>query len=414
MTALPRPRLGRLRSWAVVPTAASIGASALAALTTLVVARGIGAAAFGQFTLVISIALIVTVVMLMSLHFVLYQELPRAEPSDRPRVMATAVLVVGLLIAVVMAAALVAAPILTRLLGVDARTLFVALAVAVSLTVNQLADSLLRGLRRFTFVAMLKLAVAVLYLGVAGFALLRLGIRDPSVYLGALIVTNVLFALMALAAVPPRWRLASPALARSLLRHGLVVTVIAALSSVAFGVDIILLNHWAPPADVGVFSVYNGLPKRLLGVVFTEGIGLVLLPTLALMDKPALLRRITRLAPAVAAAAAILSLAASALILPLLGDQYPYSIGLMALAAAGIGTHTVYNLYFFALTMDGLRGARLMVRALAIGLPIVLLTQAALIAGFGLIGGLVAFPVTNLLLLAAVFVTARPVYRESA
>src|SRR5690606_7989322 len=123
-----------------------------------------------------------------------------------------------------------------------------------------------------------------------------------------------------------------------------------------FGLDVILLNRWASPADVGVYSVYNGFPKRLLGVVFTEGVGLVLLPMLAVMDKPALMRRIRTLAPVIGIAAAGLSFVASMVFFYLLRAEYPYSLGLMALAAVGIGVHTVFNLYFFAVTMDGVRG----------------------------------------------------------
>ena len=203
----------------------------------------------------------------------------------------------------------------------------------------------------------------------------------------------------------------SAARARALYRHGLYVTAIAGLTGLAFGVDVVLLHHATDAGAAGTYAVYNGLPKRVLGVVFAEGIGLVLLPTLALLDKPTLLRRIGRLAPAVAVAAAALSFVASAVVLYGLRDQYPYSFGLMALAAVGIGVHTVFNLYFFALCMDGVRGARSLIRALLWGVPIVLAIQWALISAAGLIGGLVAFAATNVVLVGLVVRTASRTYR---
>lgn len=409
-----RSRAARLvagRGWAIGPTLTSIAASGTAAATTLVVARGIGAAAFGQFTVVLTIGLIGTVAMLLSLNYVMFQELPRSAPERHPALISTALFTTLLLGTGLVAAGLLAAPVLAPLLGVDARTLGFGLALALAMTVNQLTESFLRGLKKFRFVANLKLVVALGYLTVSAACLVVLGIRDPEFYLLALIVTNLVFALVALAGFPVVPRTASARLARSLYRHGLYVSAITGLSTVLFGIDIIFLNHWTAPADVGIYSIYNGFPKRLLGVLFTEGIGLVLLPTLATMAKPALLRRIGRLAPAVFVGTAGVSFVASAVFFLLLRAEYPYSPGLMALAALGIGAHTVFNLYFFALSMDGLRGARVFLACLAAGVPAGIGCQALFILWWGLVGALVGFAVTNLLLIAVIIVAVTRLYR---
>ncbi|WP_219518344.1 hypothetical protein [Nonomuraea ceibae] len=411
----PRARLAGLldrHRWAAGPTLVSTVASGAAATTTLVIARGAGAAAFGHFTVVLTIALIVTVAMLTSLHYVMLQELPRADPADRPALVTTAVLATLALSVALAAAGLLAAPLLTGLLGVDVRTLGFALALALSMTLNQLTESLLRGLARYAFVAWLKLGVALAYLAAAGFCLLVLGVRDAEPYLVALIATNLLLAAVAVAAAGVRPRAWSAPLARALYRHGAYVTAIAALTSVLFGVDVIFLNHWSAPADVGVYSVYNGFPKRLLGVVFTDGIGLVLLPALATSDKPAVMRRIARIAPLVGAATAVFAFAASTVFFLLMGAEYPYAVGLMALSAAGIGAHMVFNLYAVALQMDGVRGARVLVGCLLAGSPAALAVQVACIAWWGLTGGLLAFALSNVILVAVVGVVAARLYRR--
>ncbi|MGV9379844.1 lipopolysaccharide biosynthesis protein [Nonomuraea sp. NPDC003707] len=408
---LLKSRTARLRPVAG-PTLVSTVASGTAAATTLVIARGAGASAFGQFTVVLSIALIVTVGMLTSLHYVMLQELPRAEPGRRAELVATALPATLAVSAGLAALGLLAAPLLTAALNVDTRTLAFGLALAASMTVNQLTESFLRGLKRFAFVAGLKLAIAVVYLGAASYCLLVLGIREAEPYLVALIATNVAFAVAALAAVRVRPGLWSARLARSLYRHGMYVTVIAALTGVLFGVDVIFLNHWAGPAEVGVYSVYNGFPKRLLGVVFTDGVGLVLLPVMATMDKALLMRRIARLVPAVAGVAAVFSFAASTVFFRVMGGEYPYSLGLMALSALGIGAHTAFNLYSVALSMDGVRGARVLIGCLAAGTPPALAVLAACIHRQGLAGGLAGFALANLVLLAVVAVAAARVYRS--
>lgn len=396
--------------WAAGPTLVSTAASGISAATTLVIARGAGAAAFGHFTVVLSIALIVAVGMLTSLHYVVLQELPRAAPGERPALVTTALLATLAVSGGLAVLGLLAAPLLTAVLNVDVPTLAYGLALAASLTVNQLADAFLRGLKRFVLVARLKLAVAVVYLGTACFCLLVLGVREAGPYLLALIATNVAFAVIATAAAGVRPRAFSARLARSLYRHGAYVTAIAALTGVLFGVDVIFLNHWAAPADVGVYSVYNGFPKRLLGVVFTDGVLLVLLPMMATADKPLLMRRIARLVPAVAGVTAVFSFAASTVFFLLMSGEYPYSVWLMALSALGIGVHTAFNLYSVALSMDGVRGARVLVGCLLAGTPVALAVLAGCVLWQGLAGGLAGFALANLVLLAVVAVTAARVY----
>ncbi len=163
-----------------------------------------------------------------------------------------------------------------------------------------------------------------------------------------------------------------------------------------------------------MYSVYNGFPKRLFGVLFTDGIGLVLLPTLATMDKPALLRRIGRITPAVAAATVLLSFAGSTVFFLLLGEQYPYELDLMALSAAGMGAHMVFNLYSTVLLMDGVRGAKVLIGCMVAGTPAALACQAALTAWQGLTGALVAFALSNLILVALVAASATRTYRRAA
>ena len=83
----------------------------------------------------------------------------------------------------------------------------------------------------------------------------------------------------------------------------------------------------------------------------------------------------------------------------------------MALSAVGIGAHTVFNLYFFALSMDGVRGAKVFIACLVAGLPAALACQAVFIAWWGLVGGAGGVRADQSLLVAVVVAAVARVYR---
>ncbi len=395
----------------VEATIASAAASAISAGTALAVAAGAGAAQFGLFTVVISLALLISIAPLLAQHQVMYQELPRADAADRPELIATAWWsTLGSSLAVA-AVGLLLTPVVVAATGLAATTLHLALGVAVTMTLSMVAESFVRGLRRYLLIARIRLAVAVTYLGTAIIGLWVLDIGDATLYLGALMATNLLLTAAALVVARPAPRAFSLGRLRVLSRHGGVLTITAALVTVGFGADVVLLDRWAPAADVGTYALYNGLPKRLLGVVLVDGIGLALLPWLATLDKPTMMRRIERSAPLVAAAAGLLSFAASAALIPLIGGDYPFSLPLLGLASVGIAVHTVMNVYFFGFTMSGPAGARTVTVCLGIGVPLALAAQVVLISSLGLEGALVAFIVGNVLVLAPMVIAGRLRYR---
>jgi O-antigen/teichoic acid export membrane protein len=400
--------------FAVGPTVLSTAASGLSAAATLLVARQAGAAAFGGYSVVLVVGGILLVLTQLSLNVVLYQELPRRPDAEHPALVSTALALALGLGALVTAAAVAAAPALRAVFGIDAGTLRWSLLFALSTGFAFLAEGVLRGRRRYARVAALRLAAAVGYLAAAGCCLLVLHRGGYGTYVALLAATNVAFGLAALVGQPVRAGLVSAPLGRRMLAHGGYVSVTAALVLVVFGVDVIVLNHTVGADVVGQYSIYNGFPKRLLGILFTEGVGLVLLPTLAPLAKPELLRRVGRIAPLLGLAAAAVSFAAGLVLLRFLGGDYPYSPGLLGLAAAGIGVHTVFNLYYLVLTVDGTRGAKVAVGCLLAGLPVAVAAQVLLITRYGLAGGLAAFVVTNAVLVGLILAATARVYRSPA
>ena len=398
--------------YAVGPTVLSTAASALSAAATLVVARQVGAEQFGGYTVVLTVGGILLVLSQLSLNVVLYQELPRRPAEEHPALISTALaLGLGLAVAVTLVAA-VAGPALRAAFGVDAATLWWSVLFALSTGFALLVEGVLRGRRQYVRVARLRLAAALLYLGAAAYGLLVLDRTGFGTYVGLLSASNLLFAAVALVGQPVRAGLVSRPLALRVLTHGGYVSVTAGLILLVFGLDVIVLNHAVAPDVVGQYSIYNGFPKRLLGILFSEGVGLVLLPTLAPLAKPELLRRVARIAPLLGLAAAAVSFAAGAVLLGLLGPDYAYSPGLLGLAALGIGVHIVFNLYYFVLSVDGTRGAKVVIGCLLAGLPVTFAAQVLLIGRYGLVGGLLAFIVTNAVLVALILAVTARVYRS--
>ncbi len=396
----------------IVHAAANTVASGLSAAGTLVVARAVGVAEFGGYAVAVVLGGIVMIAALLNLNAVMYQELPRRPRAEHPALLSTTLAAALVLGSAAAAGTLLAAPVLRAAFGIDPGVLRYGVLLALSIGFGLLTESFLRGQQRYALVAGLRLALAAAYLTAVALFLLVLDVRAFGPYAVLLAASHVLFGVVALVGQPVRPRLVSVPLARELLRHGGYLSVTSVLLALVFGLDVIFLNRFATPEVVGAYSIYNGFPKRLLGIVFTEGVGLVLLPTLATLAKPALLRRIGRIAPLLGLAAAGLSFVAGLLLLRLLGDGYPYSLVLLALAALGIGVHTVFNLYYFALSMDSTRGAKVVIVCLLAGLLPALLVQLLLIGEFGLVGGLVAFVLTNALLLVVVLVVNARVYAQ--
>ncbi|MFJ2369552.1 lipopolysaccharide biosynthesis protein [Microbacterium sp. NPDC087665] len=395
----------------LLATGASVFSSALTAANAFAIAALAGSDSFGLFTVVITVAGILGVPLLANVHFVLYQELPRADADERPTIVGSALATGALFIAAGTAVFAACAPLLSILSGLSHEDSLLSVLVAACLSTMILTEAVLRGSRRLVTLLTIKTVIAAVTLAITLWMLLD-GVRDPQPFLLVVSATALAFAVAAVIASPirhPRW---STETARRILRLGALLTLSSALTTIVFGADSLMLNLWATPHEVGVYALYNGFPKRLLGVVVTEGAGLVLLPLLAVSNTRTLLRRMLKLTPLIAAATAAVSFAASATVFWFLRAEYPYDIALFVLAAIGIAIHTVFNLFFFILSMDGVRGSRAFAYIMLAGTPLVLATQAIAISGWQLEGALVAFILTNLLLVVLVILVARHRYRD--
>lgn len=384
--------------FAVGPTLLSLVSSTVTAGTTLVIASQIGPAGFSGLSVVQSAAALLAIPLLMSLNYVMYQKLPQTAESGHETIMASALLSNLALLAGLCGLGFAVAPVLQRVFNINAPMLTYCFVLAAASNFNALTESFLRGKRRFLLIASLRAGISGLYLAACLWCLFGLRITRFETYLQLLIAGCLLFGLVGLAILRIRPRFFSFSMARSQLGHGVFMTTTTLLTSVIFGLDVVIMNHFAPPREVGIFSIYLGFPKRLLNIVIVEGISLVLLPTLALLDKPKLMKAMRKWALRLGLGVALATLAGSMVLFLALKSEYPYSVGLMALAAAGVGIHCVFNLYYSILSMDGTRGAKIATVCLAIGTPLALLTQVVLIWQFGLIGGLLAFIATNLIL----------------
>lgn len=362
---------------------------------------------------VLTLALVLVTVSLMSLNFVMYQELPRSPQRQHPELIATAFITGLTLMTLVAATVMLGTPWFSSAIGLSNTTVRLSVALASALGVNLLGESFLRGLKRFGRAASLKLAMAGIYLAVVCAGLVVWDLDGFAEYVLLFAAANVAYGVAAMVGLDLQPRRFQIPLAANMLRHGAHVSAIAFLMMAVFSLDIIIVNRFQPPDVVGAYALYNGFPKRLLTVVLTEGIGLVLLPMLATLNKPRLMRSLALWAPLVWLAATATTFVASAIFFVLLREEYPYSLPLMGLSAAGLGAHAVFTLYFFALSMDGVPGARVLIVSLLVGLPGALGIQFLLIRPFGLAGGLGAFLLTNVLLLVIVWVAASREYRES-
>lgn len=391
-------------------TILSVSASGIAALTSFFLAWVLGADVFGLYSLTLSVSGIVGVPMLMSLNFVMYQDLPRSKNPDRSSLIATSIVCLFTLMMVVLTVGFVATPWLARLIGVESTTFRLGITLATGTSANLLTESLLRGLNRFAFAALLKLITVFSYLLYCiGQYFLDHNLNSGS-YIEGLIALDILVSLIMVAATRFDIRSASRKTAAHLLQHGSYMSVISLLATVLFSIDVIFLNYWSNHADVGTYSVYSGLSRGLLGVIVTDGMGFVLLPLFATMIKPALLAKLRQISLFLGAATFAVAFIGTSLFLWVLHARYSYSALYVFLTALGVAIHTIYNIHYFAISMDGVRGAKWILVILSSTLPIAVGIQVILIRCFALKGALIAFICTNGIILIFTLIVELHVY----
>jgi len=398
----------KVRSWS--PALMSAAASVLMTVASLAIARFDGFDAFGTLVTLQAVGVILGIPMLWGVH---------VNASRAMAARADAGVVAGTALAVVAAACLLTSAAFFVLLTLARGVLPVAAAdglgcaagLGVSATVMTLAESLLRIRGRQVLVSGLRLGCAGGYL-VAVAAVLAARRGDAARYAALLTVANAACAVLMLAGLrralggasagPPArggrvfgW---DGGLARTLLREGWVYSTGQSLLTLLFGFDVILLMRASGPAAVGLYALYIGSCRRVIGILFTDSLASLLIAALAKGRSSAGGRAALRYAPWFLGLAGLGAFALVVVGLAAAGALDRLVPGWAVLAAAGCAAHALVIVLFCVLTVQpslGLAPAR---AALAVAFLPGLAVQAAGAVAGGVPGMIAAFAVLNIAL----------------
>ncbi len=383
-------------------SAASVGSAGLVAAVALGLARLLGPSEFGIYTVVSTVAVSVSGLLTWNVGTALMQQLPLSRLSDASELMATTLISV---IATLSTAAVMMV-IVVSLWNTPSDVVWRIFALAAATSINTLGDCSLRGRFRFTAAAALRIITSVSYATAAIFLLHR-GIRRCLPFIDAFTVTTLCVGACGCwmaGARPTHWSFAS---ARAIYGHGIPVTVSSLMLAALFTADSMLLVHFSGAAAVGVYSVYNGMPKRLAGIIMNDGLGLTLLPSLAVTDTRDALDWIVRhAAPFICGATISFALICTPLCL-LAGPSYEFSLFTMLISGAGIAIHCLMLLLGFVLVMEGRRGAKIQMIGILMGFPIALGMMWWIIRLGTPRAGLWAFAAANLVIVGVLVVIGR-------
>ncbi len=385
-----------------VTSAVSAG---LVAVVALGLARWLGPAEFGTYTVVSTVAVAGSGLLTWNVGMAVMHRLPTADPVQATRLMGTALSVVLTTIGVVSIAMIGIGKLLYVAWGIPTEITWHAFALAVAQSINALGDCSLRGRRRFATSAAVRLAAAVGYALIAMVMLLR-GVRHCLPFVDAFAVVTVVAgatACLIAGARPHGWVRSS---VHELYGHGMPVTLTSLLISVLFTVDSMMLMHYAGPAAVGVYSVYNGMPRRLAGILMNDGVGLALLPRLAVIDTRMALQWVRDHTPLLLGAGTLGFAVVCVPLCLLVGDQYGFSVVAMVISGAGIAMHCLMILLGFVLTMDGSHGSRSHLVAVSLGFPVGIVCLWVIIRSATPMAGLWAFAAASAVISSAIALIA--------
>jgi O-antigen/teichoic acid export membrane protein len=400
-----RPR-ELLRSLGILFAYNRVGAVFTAAAGILA-ARWMGPTEFGRIGLVAQVAAVAALVTILGAHSSMYRFLPSAQPSERDLLQGSAL--TGSLLGT-LALGLVYLALRSHLDGLLRIPLSVwDLAAAASgvLGATMLTESFLRGQQRFTLIARLRFASALTFFG--AFLLLFVFLRrvDARSYFAALLGSQVLFSALALSWGGLGRPRASPAGLRQVFGYGFINTLSALLLMAFTSSDLLVVNYFLPPRELGVYNMYQGAIRGQFSALFFEVFCVVFIPTIASMDKLEVHRKFRRMIPLLFAGVA---LGAGCLVLVgvwLAGSDYPLGAGYVLLTAAGVASVAIFQIYSAILSMEGVRGAWLCLAPLAAGLPISCGLQVQLTRRMGLSGAMLGVLAGNLVLIALFEATVR-------
>jgi O-antigen/teichoic acid export membrane protein len=352
---------------------------------SVIAARALGPVDFGVLGLVTTVGTILSISMIAtSTPMIKYGSEVQDHFAQVSIISSSYILLAVLTVASICAYILFSAP-LSYLFGVPAEVFFFALFLAVTSAFYQFTTNSLRIFFKMRAYALLTAAQSVVLLA-AFFTFIG---RDMKSWESASYSYFLSYAVIGFILVIYLREYIKLRFDRSWAKNIMHYAVLALPGGVAatfMGVDRILINKFTTTADVGIYNAYF-LPSITVAVMLWMIINAAFFPYASKSkDKLAILRRVNKAAPYLAASIAPSVLLLEWVIFFLYGRQYPFSWEIALVFAIAATAAFFYQAFSWLMASEGTRGAKVNTLSSVIALIVLVGLDVVLIPLIGILG----------------------------
>lgn len=381
----------------------------LSVVIMVLAARYFGVVAVGDIVIIQNISYIITIPMTLGINTSIIKYFPQRE-QDQGRFVGT-VLICNLIIGLTwMLIYTMLGRVLSGIVNLSWERWLLSVMLAVTINWSTLFESILRAKKEFFRLSTLKVIGAMIYFAIILYSCL---VKEGYYYfIFGLAINQGIFSVLACRRIGLKRIGFSFKLSKELYRYGAINMVSGGLSAVLFNMDLFIVNRVCTPYDVGIYSAYQVNVKNFFNIMFHDIFAAVFLPTIAKMEKIKIYNKIMGYLPLLCPAVILGNGGLCITVLLLYGKNYPIHWLYILLVSVGTGLHCIYWMFHSVFSIEGERGALICALVLGIPLPVLLATCILLTKNYGMVGTMVSWLVTQVMLIGVFVIIIKYKYQK--
>lgn len=366
---------------------------------TVLSARVLGVESWGQLTLILSLAGFLIIPIVFGVNNAMVKFLPISNEKERQHIMSSAIIVNLCLCCSWFLIYFLFGHLILEQINIPSDFLLWIIIVTVSINFNLLSDAFLRGLKKYSDIAIYKL-ISTLILTSSILALYFVfDVLNPYSYLICFVIHLNFFTLIAFIKCGVKKITLEKKTIRTIYSYGGITMLHWTVTSLLFSSDLFIVSYYESEFEVGIFSVYQTNVKNLFIMLLHEAFLVVFLPTIASMNLKKVYKKISKYALIILPVITLGTSMVIYILLFLYGKEYPVIWLYIILSSIGVALAVLYQVYVSVITMEGNKGALFCLMLIGIPLPLLLGTQIMLTKYWGILGTMISIIIIYAVLL---------------
>ncbi|HEY9059757.1 MAG TPA: oligosaccharide flippase family protein [Pseudobacteroides sp.] len=374
---------------------------------SIVAARELGPVRIGDFAIINSIAGFLAIPLVMGINISMNKYLPAMDEKNQEEVISTTILSNIPISLVFIAIYYIFSNMICSLLNIPKWLLLNSILLGILTAYYIISESFLRGQKKYIQVCITKLFFVILFTVslLVQFYIMERKTLDSYLITNYIAFTLFIIASLALTGVK-RFAFKKKTVA-FVYSYGFVNMLCAGLSVFLTSSDLYFVKCFCDPYQTGLYSVYIGNTRNLFGLFFYEIFSVVFLPTIAVMDKKAIYKKIAKYCLPIFSVLFLAGVLWSSFTILMYGKKYEFNLLYIILASVTLGIMSIYQLFSFTVAMGGAEETKFNLIAAAIPLPLIIFIQYILTKFMGISGAFIANMLVNLILLFTLLLLVR-------